>query len=486
MSRSVAQNTTYLTASYILQKVISFFYFILIARSISVENVGTYTFAMSFTTLAAVFIDMGLSQILIRESAKYKDKAKEYLSATLSFRFIASLVVYLLVFLGIGLFLKHPLGNDSVANDLLTKQLVYLSGLVMIMDSFTLGFWGLFRGFQNLKYEAIGVVLNQLIVVAIGGASLFFKLPLHFLVIAFIGGSLFNLIFSAILVRRKLKIKLSFNWDKKLIFSLLKLSFPFALLAIFGRIYGYIDQILLYFLAGAKEIALYSSAYKMIFALQFIPSAFAAAIFPAMSSYFVEAKDKLKDIFDKSMAYLTMLAVPIMFGIASLADKIIGAAYTDDYLPAVITLQLLSIGVVFVFLNFPLGSLLNATDRQVQNTKLVGLTMIINLTLNIILIPILKYNGAAIAFLCSHGFLFFAGLYCARKVIAYSKRLLLISFAKTVLAGGIMSLVVMSIKDSVNILLSIAVGAIVYLAVMLAVKGIDKKDYNEFKKIFLR
>ncbi len=480
MPNVIAKNTTYLTFAYILQKVISFFYFIFIARMLGVDDVGKYTFAISFTTLSAVFIDWGLSQILIRESAKYKEKAQDYLSATLTFRLIASAVVYLLVFIGIGFFVNLS-GYDPI-----TKQLVYLSGIVMILDSFTLGFWSMFRGFQNLKYEAIAVVVNQIIVISVGSIALFLGLPLHFLIIAYVVGSLFNVFFSGISVKKKLNLSLTFKVDKKLIWFLLKLSFPFALLAIFGRIYGYVDQVLLYFLSGEKEIAWYTASYKMIFALQFIPSAFAAAIFPAMSSYFIRSHEKLKDLFDKSMAYLTVLAVPMMFGLASLADRIIKTAYGDEYIPSIIVLQILSIGLIFVFLNFPIGSLLNATDRQKTNTKLVGLTMVINLILNLILIPKFNYLGACIAFLFSHGFLFFAGLFVARKIIPYSKRLLLITFAKTILSGGLMSLAVVLLKPRVHLLISIGIGAAVYFIVMILTKGLDKKDLIEFKRIFIK
>ena len=54
--KSVTKNTSYLTIAYIAQKVLSFFYFVLVARFIGVESLGKYTFALSFTTLFAVFV----------------------------------------------------------------------------------------------------------------------------------------------------------------------------------------------------------------------------------------------------------------------------------------------------------------------------------------------------------------------------------------------------------------------------------------------
>ena len=53
MSYTVAQNATFLTGASILQRMISFVYFIFIARAIGVENTGQYFFAIAFTSIFA-------------------------------------------------------------------------------------------------------------------------------------------------------------------------------------------------------------------------------------------------------------------------------------------------------------------------------------------------------------------------------------------------------------------------------------------------
>jgi len=68
--RKLAKNTIFYTIALASQKVLSFFYFIVLARGIGVENTGKFTFALSFTSIFAMFLDLGLTQVLIRETAK--------------------------------------------------------------------------------------------------------------------------------------------------------------------------------------------------------------------------------------------------------------------------------------------------------------------------------------------------------------------------------------------------------------------------------
>lgn len=473
---TVTKNTTYLLMAYVGQKVLSFFYFIMVARFIGVEDLGKYTFALSFTTIFAVFVDLGLTQALIREVAKFKEKSKKYLSAVLGFKFSIAILVYLVVVLMINL-LNYP----SV-----TKNLVYVSGIIMLLDSFVLTFWGTYRGWQNLKYEAIGIIISQVLILGSGLAVLFLRLPLIYLMLPFLLSSSFLFIFSAILVRKKLKIKYLLKWDKKVLKFLFKIALPFFLIAGFSRIYGYMDMVLLSKFSGDKFVGWYSVSMKIPFALQFIPAAFAAAIFPAFSSYYVSNKEQLKVTFNKVMKFLMIFAIPISIGVAVLADKIILTLYGIEYEPSILPLQILMMSLVFVFLNFPLGSLLNGCDKQVTNTVLVGCTMVLNVILNLILIPKYHFIGASFAFLVCHSLLFLASLVVARKIIKYNLKGLVFNFIKTFLAALIMGVVIYFLKPQINWLVLILIGGVVYFVSLFLVKGFYKKDLVYLKEIFLK
>lgn len=476
MVKTVSQNTTFLTLSYVVQKLFSFVYFILIARFIGVEDLGKYTFALSFTTIFAVFVDLGLTQALVRETAKYFDRAGKYLSGIIGIKLVVSLVVYLLVVTVVNL-----MGYPSI-----TKQLVYLSGVVMVLDSFTLSFWGVFRGAQNLKYESLSVIFNQLIILTFGLPILVLDWPLWCLMLPFIAGSVFNFLYSWLMINHRLKVPVSISYDWSQIIFLFKIATPFALLTIFSRIYGYLDSVLLSFFQGDKAVGLYAAAMKIPFALQFIPAAFAAAIFPAFSYYYIHDQKQLKVSFDKAMLFLTVVAVPLSFGIATIGEVVISQLFGIDFLPAVPILQIMIFGLIFVFLNFPLGSLMNGCDRQVINTKLVGGVMVLNFILNIIFIPIYSYYAAAIIFLLCHITLFIAGLIVAHTIIPYSKRILLFTFGKTLFSALFMAFVLRTLMAGWNFLWQIFFGILIYFGLMLIIRGITVADIRFLWQSFIK
>ena len=76
---NLAKNTTYYTVALTVQKILAFIYFWLISNSLLPGNLGQYVFALSFSTLFSIFIDLGLSSILTREAAKSKEQANSYL-----------------------------------------------------------------------------------------------------------------------------------------------------------------------------------------------------------------------------------------------------------------------------------------------------------------------------------------------------------------------------------------------------------------------
>ena len=67
---NLAKNTSFFTLALILQKIIAFVYFTLMARNLPPEDLGKFYLAISLTTMFSIFIDIGLSNVLVREVAK--------------------------------------------------------------------------------------------------------------------------------------------------------------------------------------------------------------------------------------------------------------------------------------------------------------------------------------------------------------------------------------------------------------------------------
>jgi O-antigen/teichoic acid export membrane protein len=469
---SVAKNTAYYTGALIFQKILAFIYFSLIARFLGVEDTGKYVFALTFTTLFAIFIDLGLGPVLTREIAKAKNRTELYLSNILALKIPLAVVTYVLVVSMINILAYPPI----------TRSLVYISGIIMFLDSFSLTFWAVLRGHQRLKYESLGVIGLQLITVSLGSLVLIFKLGLLALISALLIGSLFNLVLALIMVVKKLKISIIPHYEPEVLKLLFRIGVPFALAGIFSRIYTSLDTVLLSTLAGDAAVGWYSIPIKITLALQFLPMAFMAALFPAMSEYFVSNKEKLAKTFEKAMHYLMIISLPMAAGIIVLAEPIILRVYTAEYLNSILPLRILMVSLFFLFINFPVGYLLNACNKQVTNTVNMGITVLVSVVLNIILIPRFSYIGAAVTSFISTFILFNLGMYWVPRIVDYSRLYLVKSFLKILVASLIMAGVIdylLNHEMGISWLALVPIGAGIYFVVLWILRGVSKHDIQD-------
>ncbi len=470
---NIAKNTSYLTIALVLQKVISFSYFTLLARYLGPADLGKYYFAISFTTIFAIFIDLGFANVLIREIAKNQSKASHFLGNVLGLKLPLAAVSLAAVFILINLFHYDPL----------IKNLVYISSISMVLDSFTWTFFAVIRGFHNLKYESISSIVFQIIVLFVGYGALLMGGGLIPAMAALALASIYNFIYSWSVLSRKLKIAVKIIYDKPVIREIIKISLPFAIYAIFQRLYTYLDSVLLAFFAGNEQVGLYQVAFKIIFALQFLPMAFTASLYPAMSSYWQNNKEQLVISFERAINYLTIISWPIIIGAVLLADKVV-LLFKSGYGGAVLPLQISIVSLFFIFVNFPIGSLLNACDRQRKNTINMGIVTVVSIVLNILLIPRFQAVGASVTVLLTNLLMFVLGIVTVGKIIDYKPKKNIIILAKSLFAALTMGTAIYFGKQYFSILFLVPLGCLIYFYVLYLIGGFKKNDIASVLKSF--
>lgn len=462
----VAKNTGFLTIAFIFQKILSFFYFAYLASYLGSDNIGKYSWALSFCGIFALLIEFGLGPVLTREISRDHEKAKSYLANIIGIKLLLTVII-----VGTLLITLSFLGRDQI-----TEQLVYLGIAIIVLDSFTFSFYSIFRAYQIMTFEAIGVVIYQAIIVAAGVISVLLGFYLKSLVTAVLLGSIFNFFYSQILLIKKTKIRptVIFNWE--IIKKLLRFALPFALAGVFYKLYTQIDTVLLGLLAGDRYVGWYTVASKFNISLTFIPGAVAMSFFPAMSAYFVSSKEKLTHTFEQAMIYLMLISLPITAGALVLADSLILKLYGPAFEASISALRIIIIGLTFAFLNYPVGNFLNACNRQTLNTVNMGIATLFNIIANVILIQRYNYIGAAIASLATAVLLVSLGIPHVSRIAPYSKKLLFGKFFKGIFASGIMAIVIYMLKPSVHILIIIPLSIIIYFVILYITRGVTKDD----------
>jgi len=145
-----------------MQKVLSFLYFILIARSIGPVDLGLYDPVKSLIPILLILIDFSLSVVLVREIARAPEKTEEFLGNIISVKAVFAFVVILTM----GLYTNFS--NHSS----LIKAVLYLDAIIVVLDTFTLTFFAVFRGRQNMKFESLGMIGTQIITMIFGITAL--------------------------------------------------------------------------------------------------------------------------------------------------------------------------------------------------------------------------------------------------------------------------------------------------------------------------
>lgn len=471
----LAKNTTYLTVALVLQKVIAFFFFLIIARRLGGVGTGLYVSAFSFSSFFGVLVDFGLSSVLTRELARHPEKTQEYLRASIGLKVILAAIVYAVLLISV--YVLDFFGANHPPLDV-----VAIAGLVMVFDSFVLTGTSVFRGWQNLWYESVVVVINKFAVFAIGCLMLWLvPSPLTVALSILIGGVLSLVLLTHYLGRRQPKPWLP-SFDIQVWKELLQLSRPFAIAGFFATAYAQIDSILLTVLKGSEAVGLYSVAAKTMNAFSFIPSAYAAALYPAMSND-ADNDSRLAFLLQQSLRYLAIISVPIAVGLFLLAHEFV-TRVGQEYAATADAVRILMPGLVCMFLSFPLGALLNATNRQHWQTGVIAGTTIFNLALDIVLIPRYSFIGASWAWLAANIVMLIAGLILSRFVVHYSLSTVLKTFFKTALAAMLMGAVVFFLRDRAHVILIVPAAAIIYSLALLLSGELTAADLRELQRIF--
>ncbi|MFH1193417.1 MAG: flippase [bacterium] len=470
----IVKNTVLITGAMILQKVISFAYFLFLSSRLSPDILGSYVWALSFTSLFSIGADLGLAPILTREAARNGENDEKYIRNMLGIK-LPLIFITLVVCLGV-LFLTK--------SDWQIRLLVLGASAVMIFDALSIIFYSFLRAKGRLSYESAGIVGFQVITMVSGVIMFQATKNITLVMLALVLASAVNFIYSAIVVKKKYHYSLRPSFDKNIVRHFLRLMPAFALSGIFIRIYNVSDSVLLGYMKDNAAVGLYSVPAKAVTAFQaLIPGALQATIYPAMSHFYINSREKLKSLFEKSFNYLVLFSVPLALGLYMIAEPAIRAIW-PKYMAAVPTFKIMALALPSVFLAFPTGLLLRACDRQNANTWNRGVITVLSVLINIILIPVYGVLGAGIAFFIVNAILLFLDLIFVGKVINYSRAGIIWYFFRTLFASAGMAAVVYFALQNFSLYIAIGAGGVVFLILAWIFKIIKKEEVNLFKNVF--
>lgn len=468
--RDLFKNFSMLFIAQIITSACGFIWTIMIARYLGVAEYGIMGFAISFTGIIGIAMDFGISIHIVRHIATDNDSAPKYLGNALPLKSLFSIGTFVL-----SLIILILMGCNE-----LTIAVTLLFVIEKIFISFNGVFMGTFQAFEVGKYQAIANVVSTSLLFIFILLAVFGDFGLYGISIAYVLANIGVVIYSYIVVRKKVVIpKFEIDWGfcKKITLY----SIPFALTGFFSAIYYSIDMVMITNMIGNYPNGIYNAAYKIISVLTVFYSIYNAIVFPVMSRFFKDEKDLLKILFEKSVKYLSLLMIPLAFATMLYSPDIIYLIYGNEYQAADSCLSILIWTVTLLFINGACTNLLNASHKENYVTIVYVIAAAFNFFINLYLIPNYSYIGASISTVLSDVLIIILFIYMIYKLDSLPKMNLLFDLIKIII-GSIIFYGVLSVLN-LSIWLAVPVGICLYLILIFILRLVDDGDKFIVKEI---
>ncbi len=384
-------NTSYLFLDKILNMIFALFVGIYVARYLGPQKFGLLSYATSFVSLFSVLATLGLNNIIVRNLIRDEEQRDNMLGTAFGLRIIGSLILCCIVMSVI----------QVTSADKYTKILVAVIAAGTFIESLqVINFY--FQAKVQARFSTVSSILAMIIGSVVKLILIFYQAELIWFAYAIVTQRMV-LCIGYIIFYKKNKLSL-FKWRFKLDMSrsLLKDSWPLILSGLVITLYMRIDQIMIKEMIGGQALGQYAVAVKLSEVWYFIPIAINTSLFPAVLNAQKVSEtlyyDRLQQLFDLMVLISVGVALPISF----LSTWIIKSLYGIEYIGAADVLAVYVWAGVFVFLN-------NATWHwhiSQNNQKIafirLGFGCIVNIALNLVLIPGYGIIGASFATLLSY------------------------------------------------------------------------------------
>lgn len=413
-------NTSWLFLERLLRIAISFVVTIYVVRYLGPKDFGLYSYILSFSWLFASLSSLGLESITTREIVKNPAKKDEINGSVFFLRLVGSVVTIFLT--GLTLII---IGEETY-----TAILILIASGSFIFQSFSVIEY-YFRGTVEAKYNTYALSASVILSSALKILFIFLKAPLIYFVFAVVFEYI-ALAAGLVLVYYSKKFSI-FHWkySKNLAISLFNDSWPLALSGIVVMVYMKIDQVLIKNMMSEEAVGFYAAAVRICEAWYFIPVTLCNAIFPAI----VNAKNVSEEFYNNRMQklydLLAWLAIGIAIPVTLFSNQIIELLFGNEFSQSAPVLTIYIWAGVAVFLGVASSQYLineNLT-RLAFSRNVVG--MIINILLNLILIPNYGIIGSAVATFISYSVIIFSLSFHPKFIIQFKlmmRSILFISF----------------------------------------------------------
>ena len=383
-----------------------------VQNAVGHEVYGFYIAIFNLAYIFNILLDLGVTNFNTRNIAQHPQLVGKHLGGILGIK-ICLFGLYLLVAFTVGALMGY--GSDEF------RMLAWLT-VAQFLNSLILYLRSNLEGLLLFRWDSLFSVLDRILMIVICGCLLLgsrggqfpvagFRFSIFHFVYAQVAAYAVTALAAFTVVARKAHFRM-LRWDWRFFLVILKRSAPFAMLVLLMASYNRIDPILLRGLAGDAEAGVYAGAFRLLDALTMVAYLVSVPLLPVFARLCAKNGNRgaLTDIIRLVFWPMMLFAVGFAVLCAVFAEPLMLFLYPEGGQPCVPVFRIVIFGLVPIGLTYIFGTLLTAGGQLRQLNIYAALTLVLNVCVNLLLIPHLGAVGSAWASLTAQSFMAVAQL----------------------------------------------------------------------------
>lgn len=453
-SSHVARNFLALGSGEMVSRVIAFGVTVYLARMLGAEGYGVIAFATGVALYLSKIADFGIEVVGAREIAKAPGSVNNIASSVMSIRLVFTFLLTALSILVVQLFLPQP-----------ERTILSLYFLTMIPIAASTK-W-ILLGLENARPIGLTRIVGEALALGIVISLVRSRGDLWAAPVAQVASE-FIIAFILIIVLRKQNFKFGFHLNMATALPIFMQALPLLGQTLLWLFIYNSDLIFLRLLRNRESVGYYAAAYTLICFLANIGFSYGMSLLPTLTRLGARSAGE-KTLYQTAIVHAYVVCMPITIGGFLLASKIIQLGFGKDYANSIVALQVLIWCIPLSVLRMVPWAALVARGYQSLLLKAVFYSVLVNIALNVLLIPKYGITGAAIATViteCLTGVLMMK--YAAGHQLPFAS---LRRFWRPTVATLIMAVMLIVLMRS-NLAISLVIGVASYGLVLTLLGGI--------------
>jgi O-antigen/teichoic acid export membrane protein len=377
-----------------LQIFFGFIGFMVIARGVSKEQLGVFVLVQLIAAIFSIVDSFALTNMSVTKfiASGKDDQRKEAANTAICCKFLIYCVISIII-----LFCR-PLFYYIFKSEELSRLILYIPFFFVLssLDSFLLS---ILQGFHLYKKMAVAQVINSLIRLLLIIVSLFvWRLGILGVIYAFLLSYAASITYSYFSV----PVTKHIFFNKELYAKMFKFGLPLGINNLLNFIFTKVDRLMIGAMINPTSVAYYETASKIPDNSSRMYESFSSVFFPHMSELFGQERKKEAERFLniclRLVSFVTIFAalVTVLF-----QKEIVRLLFSERYLESAPAFALLMVTLNIALVGNIMGTTLVAAGHSDKPAKINIIMTVVNISGNLIMIPIFGFMGAVYATLIS-------------------------------------------------------------------------------------